>query len=730
MRFTQEKLSMFKGRAAACLAVWGALLLGSSSAWAQNVITSVTTANQSDGDVIRVELSEALTAVPTGFSTQSPPRIAIDLPGVGNATGRSSMDLDRGNVRTLNFAQSGDRTRLVLTLKQPGTYQARLDGKALVLMVSSGTSAAAAQRPGAVGAAASQAPPAAMASNRLKGLDFRRGSEDAGRLIVDLPNSQMGAEIRQQGQTLIVEFPRAVLPEALRRRLDVADFGTPIKMVTASQQGERVRMVVEPKGNWEHSAYQTESQFVLEVRPVKADPNKLTQGPGYAGEKISFNFQSIDVRAVLQLIADISNFNIVASDAVSGNVMLRLVDVPWDQALDVVLQSRGLGQRKAGNVIWVAPKEELLAKERAELDAKSQISQLEPLRTQAFQLNYAKAEVVFAGLTGQAAGGAGGGGGGAAGGTGTRILTPRGSAIADARSNQLFVTDIPSKLDEIQLLISKIDVPVRQVVIEARIVEAGDNFGRSLGVRLGAFDRRSIAGGTSGYSIGGGNRIGIGGNLNAIGGQTKQTSDGVAFSDTRFVNLPAVGQNGYDAASFALSLFSPTANRFLNLELSAMEAENKGKIISSPRIVTADQEKALIEQGTELPYQTATSSGATALAFKKANLKLEVTPQITPEGDILMDVDVSKDSVGRVTAAGLAIDTKHAKTKVRVENGGTVVIGGIFTQDERDQETKVPLLGDIPFLGHLFKTRSRQIEKTELLIFLTPKIMAERSAIR
>jgi type IV pilus assembly protein PilQ len=720
MRITQENLSMFKARAAACLVVWGALLLGSSAAWAQNVITTVTTSNQAEGDVIRVELSEPLAAVPSGFSTQTPPRIAIDLPGVGNATGRNSMELERGNVRSLNFAQSGDRTRLVLNLKQPGNYQARLDGKALVLTVSTSGAGMAAQRSGAIPGDARQSTQAAMAPTRLKGIDFRRGSDDAGRLIVDLPSSQVGAEIRQQGQTLIVEFPRAVLPETLRRRLDVSDFGTPIKTVTATQQSDRVRMVVEPKGSWEHSAFQTESQFVLEVRPVKPDPNKLTQGPGYGGEKISFNFQSIDVRAVLQLIADISNFNIVASDAVSGNVMLRLVDVPWDQALDVVLQSRGLGQRKTGNVIWVAPKEELLAKERAELDAKSQISQLEPLRTQAFQLNYAKAEVVFGGLTGQ--GGAGGAGG-------SRILTPRGSAIADARSNQLFVTDIPSKLDEVQQLIARIDVPVRQVVIEARIVEAGDNFGRSLGVRLGAFDKRGLQGGVSGYNIGGGNRIGIGGNMAAIGGQTGQTP-APAFSDTRFVNLPAIGQGGYDAASFALSLFSPTANRFLNLELSAMEAENKGKIISSPRIVTADQERALIEQGTELPYQTATSSGATALAFKKANLKLEVTPQITPEGDILLDVDVSKDSVGRVTAAGLAIDTKHAKTKVRVENGGTVVIGGIFTQDERDQEAKVPLLGDIPFLGNLFKTRTRQIEKTELLIFLTPKIMAERSPIR
>jgi len=509
----------------------------------------------------------------------------------------------------------------------------------------------------------------------------------------------------------------------LRRRFDVTDFGTPVNSVSAFQSGDRVRMVVEPRGNWEHSAYQTDNQFVLEVRAQKVDPNKLVQGPGYSGEKLSLNFQNIEVRALLQVIADFTNFNVVTSDTVTGNVTLRLKDVPWDQALDIILQAKGLGLRKSGNVILIAPKDELAAKEKVDLESKAQIASLEPLRTQSFQLNYTKAEEVAKGLSGQGAGG----GGGAA----TKILSPRGSVIFETRTNQLFVSDIPSKLEEIQGLIAKIDIPVRQVLIESRIVEAVDTFGRTLGVKLGATDLRGLNGGVPGYGLGGDNRVTFSGNINAVGGQTRQVDiDDVTFRDTQFINLPAVQQNNYDPATFALSLFSATANRFLNLELSALEADGKGRIVSSPRVITADQVKALIEQGEELPYQVATSSGATALQFRKANLKLEVTPQITPEGNVILDVDVNKDSVGRSTSAGLAIDTKHVRTQVLVENGGTVVIGGIFTQNERDDITKVPFLGDIPYLGALFRTKTRTTGKTELLVFLTPKVINDRSAAR
>jgi type IV pilus assembly protein PilQ len=418
------------------------------------------------------------------------------------------------------------------------------------------------------------------------------------------------------------------------------------------------------------------------------------------------------------VIADFTNFNVVTSDTVTGNVTLRLKDVPWDQALDIILQAKGLGLRKSGNVIWIAPKDELAAKEKVDLESKAQISALEPVRTQSFQLNYAKAEEIAKGLSGQ---------GGSGGSSNMKILSPRGSVIFETRTNQLFVSDIPSKLEEIQMMISKIDVPVRQVLIEARIVIADDKFGSSLGVKLGAADLRGIRGGVPGYTVSGDTRVTVGGNMNAVGGQTLQTG-APAFSDSQFVSLPAIGQGGYNPASFALSLFGASSNRFLNLEISALEADGKGKVVSSPRVVTADQQKALIEQGTELPYQTATSSGATALQFRKANLKLEVTPQITPEGSVMLDVDVNKDSVGQSTAAGFAIDTKHVKTQVLVENGGTVVIGGIFEQNDRTDVTKVPFLGDVPVLGNLFKTTTKSSQRTELLIFLTPKVVTERTA--
>ncbi|HEY0820010.1 MAG TPA: type IV pilus secretin PilQ [Rhizobacter sp.] len=699
-----------------------ALFFGASAAsYAQNAIQSINSAQQAGSEVVRIELSEPLTAVPSGFTVQTPPRIALDLPNVGNALGRSNIEINQGNLRSVNVAQAGDRTRLVLNLKQAANYRAQLQGKVLLVVMES-TAA-----PAVTGAATSSEPVHFAESQNqsqlpLKGIDFRRGQDGSGRVVVDLSNSQVGVDIRQQGQSLVVEFLRSSLPDSLRKRLDVTDFGTPVQSISAFQSGDRVRLVVEPRGAWEHSAYQTDNQFVLEVRNQKVDPNKLVQGPGYAGEKLSLNFQNIEVRALLQVIADFTNFNVVTSDTVTGSVTLRLKDVPWDQALDIILQAKGLGLRKSGNVILIAPKDELAAKEKVELEAKAQIASLEPLRTQSFQLNYTKAEDVAKGLAGS---GSGGGGGASA-----RILSTRGSVIAESRTNQLFITDIPSKLEEVQAMIAKIDIPVRQVLIEARIVEAGDTFGRSLGVKLGSTDLRGLRGGVAGYGTPE-MSVGIGGNMNAIGLQTGQVSGTtIPFNDTQFVNLPAVGQNNYSAATFAVSLFSAAANRFLNLEISALEADGKGKVVSSPRVITADQVKALIEQGEELPYQTATSSGATALQFRKANLKLEVTPQITPEGNVILDVDVNKDSVGRSTAAGFAIDTKHVRTQILVENGGTVVIGGIFTQNERDDVTKVPLLGDIPVLGNLFKTKTRTTSKTELLVFLTPKVITDRTAAR
>jgi type IV pilus assembly protein PilQ len=693
-------------------------------AWSQNVIQSINSSQQAGAEVIRIELTEALTAVPAGFTVQAPPRVALDLPGVTNGLGKSTVEINQGNLRSVSIAQAGERTRLVLNLKAPAGYRAQIDGKVLIVSLENNA-------PATLASSSGQTTRFADSLNRtplsLRDIDFRRGSDGAGRVVVELPNNQVGVDIRQQGQSLVVEFLRSSLPDNLRRRLDVTDFGTPVQSITTTQQGDRVRMVVDPRGAWEHSAYQSDNQFVLEVRAQKVDPNKLVQGAGYAGEKLSLNFQNIEVRALLQVIADFTNFNVVTSDTVTGNVTLRLKDVPWDQALDIILQAKNLGLRKSGNVILIAPKDELNSKEKIELEAKKQIAELEPLRTQAFQLNYAKVQDIANGLTGSSTGT-----GGSSGGNQSRILSTRGAVVFETRTNQLFVTDIPSKLEEVQALIAKIDIPVRQVLIESRLVIADEEFGRSLGVRLGAADLRLAKGGIPGSPIGGSDaRIGVGGNMNAIGAQTGQTAVGSAtFTDTQFVNLPATGANGFNPATFALSLFNESLTRFINLEVSALEADGKGKVVSSPRVITADQQKALIEQGEELPYQVATSSGATSLQFRKANLKLEVTPQITPEGNVILDVDITKDSVGRATTAGFAINTKHVKTQVLVENGGTVVIGGIFEQQDREDITKVPWLGDVPYLGNLFKTRTTTSSKTELLIFLTPKLITERTAAR
>lgn len=697
--------------------VLAGMLLASAWAHAQNAIQSVTGGVQGGVEVIRIETSEPLAAIPTGFTIQAPARIALDFPGVVNNMGRNSVEMNQGNLRSANVVQAGDRTRVVINLKQPAAYQARAEGKTLLVVLERTEPA-----PAPTSAQIPFAPSLSRDVTALKDIDFRRGAGSAGRVVVELANNQVGVDIRQQGQNLVVDFLKTSLPEGLRRRLDVSDFGTPVQSVTTSQAGDRVRMVVAPTGNWEHSAYQSDNQFVLEIREQKLDPSKLTQGPGYNGEKLSLNFQNIEVRSLLQVIADFTNFNVVTSDSVSGAVTLRLKDVPWDQALDIILQAKGLGMRKSGNVLWIAPKDEIAAREKQELESKASIESLETVRTQGFQMNYAKAADIAAQIS-------------AAGSSGSvtssaRILSPRGSAIAEPRTNQLFVTDIPSKLEQVQALIAKLDIPIRQVLIEARIVEADDRFGKSIGVRLGGSDLRGVRGGDPGYGVSGSNRLAIGGSYNAVSSTTGESVNTLNTLNTSFVNLPSSGAGGFSPAAFAVSLFSSAANRFLNLEISALEADGRGKIVSSPRVVTADQVKALIEQGTEYPYQTATSSGATAIAFRKANLKLEVTPQITPEGGIILDVDINKDSRGETTTAGIAINTKHIQTQVLVENGGTVVIGGIFEQIEVDDVTKVPLFGDIPYVGNLFKNKSKTSNKSELLVFITPRVISDRGVMR
>ena len=693
-----------------------ALVMG-FSAQAQTVIESVTGSVQGGAEVVRIDLNKAITALPTGFSIQSPARIALDIPGVTSAVGRTNVDINQGNLKSVRVVQAGERTRVVLNLKYPAAYTAEIQGKSLVLVLEAVTPSA----PAAT-VAATFAENRSRDSAPLKDMDFRRTTDGAGRVVVTLPNNQVGVDIRQQGQTLVVDFMKSTLPEGMRRRLDVTDFATPIKTVTTTQTGDRVRMVIEPSGQWEHSAYQSDEQFVIEVKEIKVDPKKLTQGVGYSGQKLSLNFQNIEVRSLLQVIADFTNFNIVTSDSVAGSVTLRLQDVPWDQALDIILQAKGLGLRKSGNVLWVAPKDEIAAKEKLDLESIVAVQGLEPLRTQSFQINYAKAEEIAAYFRSD-----GGGEKGAA-----RILSTRGSVIAEKRTNQLFVTDIPSKLEQVQQLIAKLDIAVRQVLIEARIVEATDTFGKSLGVKLGGIDARAAMGGDGGYQVNGDNRIAFGANYSNLQYTTSNRADGKLDSNAQFFTMPAVVN--YPAlsspAAFAVSIFNASANRFLNLEISALEADGKGKVVSSPRVVTADQVLAVIEQGEELPYQVASASGATSIAFRKANLKLEVTPQITPEGSIILKLDVTKDTVGRLTTAGFAIDTKHIKTEVLVENGGTVVIGGIYAETTKEDESRVPILGDLPVLGNLFKTKARSTSKTELLVFITPKMISDRGATR
>lgn len=697
--------------------LWGlCLLLGAAAAQAQVAIQSVSGSLQSGIEVVKIDLNQALAEMPVGFSVQSPARIALDFPEVVSAMGRSNVDINQGNLKSVSVVQAGNRTRVVLNLKQPTAYKTQWQGKSLLVLLDA---------PGAP-ASSAVAPLFAEGQSRdvqpLRDIDFRRSAEGHGRVVMSLPSNQVGVDIRQQGQLLVVEIMKASLPEGLRRRLDVTDFDTPVKFITSTQLADRVRLVIEPQGLWTHSAFQTDEQFVVEVKPIKVDTTKLTQGPGFSGEKLSLNFQNIEVRSLLQVIADFTSFNVITSDSVTGSVTLRLQDVPWDQALDIILQSKGLGVRKTGNVLWIAPKDEINAKEKLELESAAALANLEPLRTQSFQMNYTKAVEVAAQLT---ASGAGGSGPGASAGAGSRLLSPRGSVIAEARTNQLFVTDIPSKLEQVQQLIAKLDIPVRQVLIEARIVEASDTFGKSLGVKLGGADLRAQQGGDGGYSLGGGNRVAFGNSYaDAV---ASSGAGGKVNLGSNMVNLPAIGLSGYSPATFALSIFSSAANRFLNLEISALEADGKGKVVSSPRVVTADQIKALIEQGTELPYQVASASGATSIAFRKANLKLEVTPQITPEGNIILALDVNKDTVGQSTAAGFAINTKHIQTQVLVENGGTVVIGGIFEMTENDSETKVPVLGDLPGVGNLFKSKGRVSNKQEMLVFITPKVLADKA---
>jgi len=659
----------------------------------QNSIESLDYSALQGGKILlTLKLKHALKNLPAGFAVNNPPRIALDLPDTANALGKNSIDVGEGVLRNLNIVQAGSRTRLVFNLTKPAGYETKIAGNTLLITLQ-GTEVTGVTSN--VSAKFAEALPGTQ-KHALRDVDFRRGKGGEGRVIVDLSDANTGIDIHTEGKSIIVEFINATLPRNLERKLDVVDFGTPVQTVTTFGHGNNVRMVIEPKGLWEHSAYQTDRQFILDIKPIIEDSSKLVQGTktGYSGEKLSLDFQNIETRTLLAVLADFAEMNVVISDSVRSSTTLRLKDVPWDQALDITLKQSGLSMRKSGNVIMIAPSEELATKEKLELEAKQQISELEQLRTESFQMKYQKAADIQKILGDKT----------------QQILSKRGSVVLDPRTNILFVRDTPAQLEEIRKLINQIDIAVKQVMIESRIVEASDTFSKQLGARLGIQDRRDV---------GTGSKIGFSGNLTDSSALALGAAPTGGVGNLN-VSLPVAG-----GGSFALTLLNKATGNLVNLELSALQSDGRGKIISNPRVITTDQMEATIESGTEIPYLQATSSGAASVVFKKAVLSLKVKPQITPDDNIIMDIKVNKDSRGADTTAGPAIDTKQISTQVLVENGGTVVIGGIYEQTIREDVAKVPLLGDIPVLGNLFKNKSNTDDKRELLIFVTPKIIKE-----
>lgn len=665
---------------AVALCTFGAFALESAE---PNSIESISASSASGKLVIKVALTSPPQGQPAAFTINTPPRIAFDFPNTTNGLGASMQTFGEGDLRSANIVQAGTRTRLVINLAKMVGYDTRVEGNDVLITL----------QPRGVGGSAEPVAATHFADgsssaqlHSLRDIDFRRGKNGEGRIQIDLSDADIGIDIKQQGQALIVDFQQAMLPHNLQRKLDVADFATPVQMIDAFVQGSNARLSIEPKGLWEYSAYQTDNKFIIEVKAVADDPNRLVKGnvPGYSGEKLTLNFQNISTREALSVIADFTGLNMVISDTVSGNLTLRLKDVPWDQAFEIILQSRGLDMRKNGNVIQVAPREEIAAKEKIEFSARQEISELEPLRTENFELSYAKAADVVKLISNDK----------------QKILSNRGSANFDLRTNLLFVKDVPSSLEEIRKLIKLIDIPIRQVLIEARFVEASESFNHTLGGRLNYAGPTQAQGG--GFAVSGGN----GGTRGSLSGGS--------------LNLPgaAAGLGG-----LTMTLFNAAATKTLSLELNASAIDGTTKNIASPRVVTGDKTPATIETGVEVPYLQASSSGATSVAFKKAVLGLTVTPQITPDDSVTMKISVSQDSVGNIFSGVPSINTKKVDTQVLVDNGGTVVIGGVYNQDDSDSTSGVPGLKDIPLLGWLFKTNTAVKSKKELLVFITPKIL-------
>ncbi len=719
-----------KGRTLA-LVLPMALIVCAPVAKAQNVIEDVSVAKGAAGrTTLTFSLKDPLTAAPSVFAIATPPRLVLDFANT-TTVGKATNEVTDSVLRSYNVVQAQGRTRVVLNLLKSQAYDVKADGKKLSIALYDAPGVAISDAAPATGRFTGAATEGA--SFGLRDVDFRRGQAGESRIIVDLTDANSGIDIKPQGKVLIVDFLRTTVPRNLERKLDVSDFGTPVQQIDTFTQGVNTRMVIEPKGLWEHSAYQTDNRLIIEVKPVIEDPNKLTQGtrPGYKGEKLSLNFQDIAVRSVLQVIGDFTGLNIIVSDTVAGNVTLRLKDVPWDQALDLVMQARSLDMRKNGNVVWIAPKEELALKEKQELEAKAQVADIEPLRTEMYQLNYQKAEELRKILipttsgSGQSA-------------TSTGVLSKRGSVTIDARTNVLIVQDTPSKLDQVRALIQRIDISVKQVLIEARVVIADDSFSRQLGARFGIgvginSNGRNI--GITGTPIGDAAQANVPGTGivtgfspssyywqqkpdTTTGGITGTYINSVPYN----VNLPVSNPAG----TLAMTFLNLGNGNLVNLELSAAEAANRGKVISSPRVVTANNQKASISQGQEFKLRVSGGvGGQSSVVTIRAVLGLEVTPQVTPDGRVILDVDVTKDSIAGFQDGSPIVNTRHVTTKVIANNGDTVVLGGIYEETITDSTDKVPLLGDAPLIGNLFKRTNRGTTKQELLIFLTPRILTD-----
>ena len=652
---------------------------------------------------------------PLSFTIDNPARISLDLPNTQLALTQRRIDVHTSGLDSILAAEAKDRTRLVLSLDKLVPYDTRVDGNNIVLLLGapngsgSGAIAANAAAPTHVGSSADSS-----GSRELRSIDFRRGPDGSGRIIVKLSDPHIHINLRQLGSQIVVDFADAGLGAPLMRRYDASDFGTPVSGFEVTRVGNGARIAINATGDYEQLAYQSDDQYVVEVQPKRKAQVAQDEKPQYTGERLTLNFQEIETRAVLQLLADASGQNIVVSDSVNGNVTLRLQNVPWDQALDIVLRTKGLDKRRQDNVIIVAPQEELAAREKADLAAKKDIQELAPLRAEYLQVNYAKAADMAALVKTQSG----------------SLLSPRGSVAVDERTNTLLLQDTADRLSDIRRLVATLDIPVRQVLIESRIVIVNDDFERDLGARVGLTTVNANGNGvitTSGTAAATDLITSSAATNAATTGSPFPVSfpAGTSGAPQRYnVNLPVANPAG----SFALGILG---NNFLvDLELSAAQAETRAAVVSSPRVVTANQKEASIEQGVEIPYQQSASSGATTISFKKAVLSLKVTPHITPDSRIILDLDVRDDNVGTivVTSGGVnvpSIDTREITTQVLVNDGQTVVLGGILNTTSRDVATKVPWLGDVPVLGNLFKTTTKTDDKDELLIFVTPKIVRE-----